>query len=74
VFAPPLAPTSPGPSLSPETLDRVTQALASHVGPIARVIVKKASADATTYRDLCPAPALGAQSFTYESSRTSSAA
>jgi len=45
---------SPGSSgVAVDALERVTQALASHVGPIARVLVRKASADTTTYRELC---------------------
>ena len=36
-----------------DAVDRVTQALASYVGPIAKVMVKKAAADAKSYRELC---------------------
>jgi len=39
--------------LTSESLARVTQALATHLGPIAKVMVKKAAAEATSYRDLC---------------------
>jgi serine/threonine-protein kinase len=38
---------------SPEELDRVTQALVPHVGPIARVLVKKATAQARDFQELC---------------------
>ena len=36
-----------------QVFERVTQTLARYVGPIAKVMVKKAGAEATTYRDLC---------------------
>jgi len=39
--------------LGPADLERVTQALVGHVGPIARVLVKKASAQASDFRELC---------------------
>jgi serine/threonine-protein kinase len=41
--------------VTPEALDRITQTLAKYVGPIARVMIKKVGADATTYQDLCMA-------------------
>jgi tRNA A-37 threonylcarbamoyl transferase component Bud32 len=40
-------------SVSAEALTRVTQVLAGYVGPIAKVMVKKAAADASSYPDLC---------------------
>ena len=39
--------------VTPEAITRITQALASYVGPIAKVLVKKAHADVTSYEDLC---------------------
>ena len=40
-------------SITPEALERVAQALAAHVGPIAKVMVKKAAATPGTYQSLC---------------------
>jgi tRNA A-37 threonylcarbamoyl transferase component Bud32 len=40
-------------SITREDLDRVTQALAGSVGPIAKIFVQKAAATATTYPELC---------------------
>lgn len=34
-------------------LDRITRELAHHIGPIARILVSRASAETTDYRDLC---------------------
>ena len=45
--------TLEGVSVSPEAVARVTQTLATYVGPIAKVMVKKASADAPSYLALC---------------------
>jgi eukaryotic-like serine/threonine-protein kinase len=45
--------TLEGVSVSPEAVARVTQTLATYVGPIAKVMVKKASADSPSYLDLC---------------------
>jgi serine/threonine-protein kinase len=45
--------TLEGVSVSPEAVARVTQTLATYVGPIAKVMVKKATADAPSYLDLC---------------------
>jgi serine/threonine protein kinase len=42
-------------SITPDSLARITQALAKYVGPIAKVMVKKAGAHAKTYRELCVA-------------------
>jgi serine/threonine protein kinase len=42
-------------NVAPEAIDRITTTLAKYVGPIATVMVKKAAADAVTYRDLCVA-------------------
>jgi serine/threonine-protein kinase len=44
---------APPTHVTPDASARVTQALAKYVGPIAAVMVKKAGADAKTYRDLC---------------------
>lgn len=50
---------TPGPAavtptpVAPEAIERVTRTLAKHLGPIAKVIVKKAAAEAQTYWDLC---------------------
>jgi hypothetical protein len=41
------------PSLTPEAHERIVRALARHVGPIAKVMVKKAAANIDSYRDLC---------------------
>jgi serine/threonine-protein kinase len=48
---PPTAASAP--AVSAADLDRATQALASLVGPIARVLVKKAAAQARDLADLC---------------------
>jgi serine/threonine-protein kinase len=40
-------------NVTPEAIERVTRTLAKYVGPIAKVMVKKAGAEAKTYRDLC---------------------
>ena len=40
-------------NVAPEAIERITATLARFVGPIAAVMVKKAAADAATYRDLC---------------------
>ncbi len=50
---PPVSLNSQLASVSPEAVLRVTQTLATYVGPIAKVMVKKASADSPTYLDLC---------------------
>jgi serine/threonine-protein kinase len=53
---PPAGATGSGPrasQLTAEELDRVTQALVGAVGPIARVLVKKAAAGARDFHDLC---------------------
>jgi serine/threonine protein kinase len=50
---PPSSTTLEGVSVSPEAVARVTQTLATYVGPIAKVMVKKATADAPSYLDLC---------------------
>jgi serine/threonine-protein kinase len=50
---PPSSSVREGVSVSPEAVLRVTQTLASYVGPIAKVMVKKAAADAPSYLDLC---------------------
>jgi serine/threonine-protein kinase len=47
------APPATGSTLSTADLDKATQALAGFVGPIARVLVKKASAQARDLPDLC---------------------
>jgi serine/threonine protein kinase len=39
--------------VTPEAMARVTRALASSVGPIARVLTRKAAVDSTSYLDLC---------------------
>ncbi|MEO8185440.1 MAG: serine/threonine-protein kinase [Deltaproteobacteria bacterium] len=39
--------------VTPEAIARVTLALANSVGPIARVMTKKAAADSSSYLDLC---------------------
>src|SRR5882724_3893722 len=52
-FPPPASSVREGVSVSPEAVVRVTQTLASYVGPIAKVMVKKAAADAPSYLDLC---------------------
>jgi serine/threonine-protein kinase len=49
---PPSTGAIPG-SLTPEAHDRIVRALAKHVGPIAKVMVKKAAANVDSYRDLC---------------------
>jgi serine/threonine-protein kinase len=57
----PIAPTPPSghpaspPSrgLTPDDLERATQALVGSVGPIAKVLVKKAAAQARDFQDLC---------------------
>src|SRR5262249_23234660 len=51
-----LDPTATGavrPTLAPEELERATQALAPFVGPIAKVLVRKAAAGATSFAELC---------------------
>ncbi len=50
---PPVSVNSQGASVTPEAVARLTQTLATYVGPIAKVMVKKASADSPTYLDLC---------------------
>jgi eukaryotic-like serine/threonine-protein kinase len=40
-------------SLVPADLERATQALVGHVGPIARLMVKKAAAQSSDFRELC---------------------
>ncbi len=40
-------------SITREDLDRVTQALAGSVGPIAKIFVQKAAATSTSYHELC---------------------
>lgn len=40
-------------AVTPDALARITQTLAKYVGPIAKVMVKKAGSEARTYRDLC---------------------
>jgi serine/threonine protein kinase len=52
-LSPPSSSTLEGVSVSPDAVARVTQTLATYVGPIAKVMVKKASADAPSYLDLC---------------------
>jgi serine/threonine-protein kinase len=44
---------APVASFSPAELDRATQALVEYVGPIAKVLVKKAAAQAADWKDLC---------------------
>ena len=46
-------PPPPAVHLSPEDLDRVTQAMATFVGPMARVHVKKTAPQSSDVRDLC---------------------
>jgi eukaryotic-like serine/threonine-protein kinase len=41
-----------GSSVTPAAIERITQTLARYVGPIAKVMVKKAGAEAKTYREL----------------------
>ena len=48
----PAAPDVPA-RFGPEELDRVTHELAPYVGPIARVLVKKATAQSRDFRELC---------------------
>ncbi|HTQ07579.1 MAG TPA: serine/threonine-protein kinase [Polyangiaceae bacterium] len=43
----------PTAAISAADLARVTEVLALRVGPIAKIMVKKAAADAASYRDLC---------------------
>ena len=38
---------------TPEDLARISQALAAFLGPIAKILVQKASTNASSYRDLC---------------------
>ena len=38
---------------TPEDLARISQALASFIGPIAKIIVQKASTNAKSYGELC---------------------
>src|SRR5207244_6113213 len=40
-------------SVTPEAVARVSAALASYVGPIAKVMTQKTAAQTTTYLDLC---------------------
>ncbi len=47
------APPASTAQISSDHIARVTQALATHVGPIAKVMVKKAVAEAGSYQDLC---------------------
>jgi len=46
-------PPATAPALTAEELDRATQALVGCVGPIAKVLVKKAAAQAKNFHDLC---------------------
>jgi serine/threonine-protein kinase len=46
-------PPASAPTLTPAELDRATQALVGCVGPIARVLVKKAAAQSKNFHDLC---------------------
>ena len=50
---PPVSVNSQAASVTPEAVQRVTQTLATYVGPIAKVMVKKASTDSPSYLDLC---------------------
>ncbi len=52
-MAPPVSVDSQAASVTPEAVARVTQTLATYVGPIAKVMVKKASTDSPSYLDLC---------------------
>jgi hypothetical protein len=61
-FAAPSASIAPTKALSigeqmrgatPEDLERLTAALAPSIGPIAKIVVQKASAQAKSYRELC---------------------
>ncbi len=52
-MAPPVSVNSLAASVTPEAVTRVTQTLATYVGPIAKVMVKKASTDSPSYLDLC---------------------
>jgi serine/threonine-protein kinase len=54
--APPATAVTPSPAsagLAPADLDRAAAALAAHVGPIAKVLVKRAAAQAKDLADLC---------------------
>jgi serine/threonine-protein kinase len=56
--APPHASTARGDAtpvtqVTPEALARITRALANSVGPIARVMTRKAAVDSSSYLDLC---------------------
>jgi serine/threonine protein kinase len=44
---------SPVTRVTPEALARITRALANSVGPIARVMTRKAALDSSSYLDLC---------------------
>jgi serine/threonine-protein kinase len=47
------APKPPASTLAPADLERATQALVEYVGPIAPILVKRASAEAVDFTDLC---------------------
>ena len=46
-------PPTAAPTLTAEELDRATRALVGCVGPIAKVLVKKAAAQSKNFHDLC---------------------
>jgi eukaryotic-like serine/threonine-protein kinase len=54
----PLGTPRPSSSYRPESLNEITRQLAEHVGPIASVLVRRASGTTTNLRDMCDALAV----------------